>query len=384
MAKPTLLVQGMHGMGDSLHQRAVVRQLMKDNDIYLETSWPSIYHDLDIKLVKKAVALRTQTKNAARESENAKFSAPPASTTRAIRPRYAGSQVLSTKSKTVLEAMCLTCGVDFASADYSLYVPEAWGVEWRKSSAYAQWRESGKPLMVYRPLIMRTEWRGSGARNADPISYAKMLASIRDEFFVISVADLVPSREFIVGPKFEADVQFHEGQLTFETLATLFKDANVIFTSSGFAAILGPAVGTPVINIVGGYEHAGAHDTGNKFAPMFSVGPEPGCSCWSSACRQQCVKSFDTDKAIPKLRAFMERFSWWRPDLNAMPRDWALMHVLDGDPSVQAPPARLIGAPALPPDHDPNMPIANSRHPHHSLWLQMHRSTARKNAGPRA
>lgn len=381
-SKPRLLIQGMHGMGDSLHQRAVVRQLSKDNEVWLETSWPSIYYDLDVKLLKKSVALRTQTKNSARPSENEKFSPSPGSFERSIRPRYVGQQVLSCASKTVLEAMCLSVGADYETADYRMPVPEVWGEVWRKSSAYAQWRESGKPLMIYRPLVMRTEWRGSGARNADPECYAKLLASVRDAFFVISVADLEPQREWIVGPKFEADVQFHEGQLTFETLAYLFADADVIYTASGFAAILGPAVGTPVINVIGGYEHKGTHGSGKRFAPMIEFGPTPGCSCWSSACRQPCNKTFDTDAAITELQEWLMVVPGWVNLIPSEPRPWTEMHGL-ADGGYIPPPATPFRAPP-PPDADPDMLISNSRHPHHALWLSMTRSAARKNAGPRA
>lgn len=379
-----LLVQGMHGMGDSLHQRAVVRQFLDQGyDVWLETSWPQIYHDLPVHCVKKSVALRTQQKNAA--LENDRYETPPTSFEKTIRVRYGGGQVLSSASKTVLEAMCMSTGTDYGTADFSFPVPEAWLAEWRKSSAYTLWKESGKPLLVYRPLVSRTEWRGSTARNADPENYARLFALLRDEFFVISVADLVPQREWIVGPVLQADVTFHEGQLAFPALAALFKDADLVYTSSGFAAILGPAVGTPTVNIVGGYEHASAHDSGKQLVAMISIGPEPGCKCWSSTCRQPCTKTFDVDAAISRVRDWAKGLF---PEFGPQRRSWQDMHVMqDSDMPTQnlqrRPPATVIGK-GPPEVVEADLPVTSSRHPHHALYLAMTRSAARKNAGPRA
>jgi hypothetical protein len=54
----------MHGMGDNLHQRAIVRRLMEQDVVYLDTPWPSVYHDLvgpRLHLVRPAATtLRTR------------------------------------------------------------------------------------------------------------------------------------------------------------------------------------------------------------------------------------------------------------------------------------------------------------------------------------
>src|SRR3546814_1267307 len=67
----SIYVQGMHGLGDNLHQRAILRHLMQSHEVWLETPWPCIYHDLvgdRLKLVSKGSRLRTQAKNERRES----------------------------------------------------------------------------------------------------------------------------------------------------------------------------------------------------------------------------------------------------------------------------------------------------------------------------
>ncbi len=303
MLKPSLLVQGMHGLGDNLHQRAVIRQLMATHDVSLETSWASLYHDLTVdglKLVRRPVNLRTQSKNANREAKL--FIARP-QTDAIMRVSYHGANVMKTASKTVLEAMCDVTGTSYATADYSLPIPQRWLDD---AEVYLKgWRASGKPLLVYRPLVARHEWRGSVARNADPASYAQLFATIRDEFYVISVADLMPAVEWIVGPVLRADLALHSGELTFEAMAAMFSLADLVFTSSGFAAILGPAVGTPVVSVIGGYENLACHSSGEKFVPMLTLGPVKECNCWTSACRILCNKAVDLPAARPRLREFV-------------------------------------------------------------------------------
>lgn len=304
--KPLLHVQGMHGLGDNLHQRAVLRQLMTEHRVVLETSWASVYHDLlgdDLKVVRKPSGLRTQTKNAARESDLFTPMTLPAA--KRLRVSYGAQQIMATQSKTILEAMCNATGTSYAQADYSLPVPEAWDKQIMGLPFVGTWLVSGKPLLVYRPLVARPEWRGSVARNADPASYATILQWFRDEFFVVSVADLAPTQEWIVGPQLRADATFHKGELSFEQLAALFSLADLVYTSSGFAAILAPAVGTACLSIVGGYELPGCHDSAKRFAPYLAIGPDTPCSCWTSTCQRLCIKRIEMLKACGEVRQFL-------------------------------------------------------------------------------
>lgn len=302
--KPQLYIQGMHGLGDNLHQRAIIRQLMQTYAITLETSWPSVYHDLDIKFASRRVALRTQQKNSEREA--GKFSAMRHGPgMRSMRIAYGGAQVLGSPSKTILEVMCNVTGTSFNTADYRLPIPQAWKNEAAKIIGPLPLEGVTKPWMVYRPLVVRPEWRGSAQRNADAASYAELFSRIRDDFFVISVADLEDGKEWIIGPDAKPDLTFHRGELHFEALAALFAAADLVFTSSGFAAILAPAVGTPCISIGGGYEDPRCHESGAKFAPFLSIGPMAPCSCWTSACRKVCDKKINMLTAIPEIEQFV-------------------------------------------------------------------------------
>lgn len=371
MAEPrSLIVQGMHGMGDCLHQRAVIRQLIASgywsDGIWLETSWPSIYHDFrDLKFLRRPVALRTQTKNATREM--AKFTHEHPRNALTMRVMYHGNNVMKTESGTVLEAMCHVTGANYAEADYSLPVPAEWLDDPIVADIRTRARLSGKPLLVYRPLVARPEWRGSMGRNAKDTCYVHLFAFLRDHFFVVSVADLEPGKEWIVGPQLRADATLHKGELTFEALAGLYRAAALVWCSSGFSAILGPAVGTPTISIVGGYETTGAHDSGKRHAPFLSIGPKKECMCWSSGCNQQCDRQIDMSAAVGRLHKFIHgRFA-----IKLFPRVRGPEEMFDPAPVAK----QAAPFPPLPPTNSQN----------YALLLQMQRQRIRDaNRGDKA
>ncbi len=268
-----------------------------------------MYHDLmadGLHVARRPVGLRTQTKNAARESEAAKFSPRHPFLRAGMRISYNGQQVLASPSKTILEVMCNVTGTSFAEADYRLPIPNDWHALLFEILNRAGLPGSAeKPWMFYRPLVARPEWRGSMARNADPGAYHELYRSIRDQFFVVSVADLGGGVEQIVGPDAKADLSFHEGELVVEAIAALAKQSALVFTSSGFSAILGPAVGTPTISVVGCYEDPRCHDSGAKFSPYLSIGPESPKACWTSACRGPCHKTLNMEVAKASIVGFI-------------------------------------------------------------------------------
>ncbi len=307
MTKTPLIVQGHLGLGDNVHQRGMLRELMKTHEVWLETCWASLYHDLideGLHLLRRPVRLRTQNKNVLRPSEIALFnksSKPVPHGARRVRLSYHGNSVEHTGSGTILEAMSRTAGVSYEAAlGYDLPVPE----EWYHGLGVYNLPTDERPVLIYRPLVVRPEWPGNAVRNADAVSYARLFATIRAGFFVISVADLELRREWITGPLLNnADLTFHRGELSFEALAALFSYADLIYTSSGFGAVLGPAVGTPVVSVIGGYEKPQWHNTKSNL--YCGVGPQKTCVCATSACRRNCPKVMDIPAAQEKIASFV-------------------------------------------------------------------------------
>lgn len=287
-----LYIAGMHGLGDNLHQRGVLRQL--PGDIWLETSWPAVYHDMPrVHCIAKGTSLRTQLKNAARQAD--RFEQAPKTDAR-MRIWYTPHHVRSCGS--VLAAMCSGAGVDHDAADFRLPVPQGWVDQARELVG-----SPDKPILVYRPLVERTEWGGCAARNPDSGAYLALFEGIRDRFHVVSVADLVPGVEWMVSEPIEADAEFHAGELHFEALAGLFSIASLVWASPGFAVPLAQAVGAPVVCIFGGYESSRSFSSGARYSRYLGIDPIRPCECFQH--RHACRKEIDVQAAHRRIEDFL-------------------------------------------------------------------------------
>lgn len=293
-------VAGMHGLGDNLHQRAVIRQLMQKREVWLETSWPCVYHDLvgpQLHLVHKVSPVKVYRDNAQREI--ARFTtAPVPADAWPTKITYLPADVRSTGS--VLGAMCKQTHTDVTQADFRLPIAPAWAAS--AQSWIDRWNPT-KPILLYRPLVERRWWGGCERRNPDHAAYSALLREIRDRYFVVSVASLDPADEWIVGERIDADVELHAGELDFETLAALTARAALVYTSPGFAVILAQAVGTPSVVVFGGYEHSASFSAGARFAPYLGIDTLTPCDCFSH--HHGCDKRIDMGAAVERLRAFV-------------------------------------------------------------------------------
>lgn len=287
-----IYLQGMHGLGDNLHQRAIVRELSRSREVWLETSWPQVYHDMPVHCIAKGTTLRTQLKNVVRSRS---LFATSRRASQSIRVWYTPQQVRARGS--VLAAMCAAVGVDHETADFRMPVPADWVAQAR------QFVDTDRPILVYRPLVERTEWGGCAARNPDRGAYARLFAGIRERYHVVSIADLVPGVEWISGEPIEADQTFHAGELCFEALAGLFSIAALVWASPGFAVPLSQAVGTPVIAIFGGYESSRSFSSGARFSPYLGVDTMAPCECFSH--HHACDKRIDEESAAKRIWEFI-------------------------------------------------------------------------------
>lgn len=297
MHLPAIYVEGMHGLGDNLHQRAIVKALSKDRQVWLETPWPCLYHDMpEIRLVGKGSKLRTQAKNAIREGDRFTAEPVPASAAR-IQVRYPPDAVR--KHGSVLAAMSAQCGV--SPGDFRLPVPQDWVS--RASILTRQW-DPEMPLMIFRPLVERKEWGGCRNRNPDQTAYRKLFEAIRERYFVVSIADLEESQEWLAGPEIGADVALHRGELDIEVLAGLVSLSSLVFSSPGFAVILAQALGIASVAVFGGYEQSASFAAGAAYAPYLGLDPVRPCNCFSHT--HSCDKRMDLTKATQRLLEFVD------------------------------------------------------------------------------
>lgn len=299
-----IMIEGMHGLGDNLHQRGLLKQLLAmGHEVHLASSWIAPYHDLiddlGLKVFKRPTTLRTQTKNAYREEH--KFSTAPQKPDKVLRISYSGEQVRAHKS--VLGAMCASIGVDYTRVDFRMPVPDAW-----KQAALAKITAANnntipdKPILFYRPLVARTEWTGCGARNPDQSVYAELLKHNFSDYFIVSIADLVPGKEWLVGTPIRDNIRFHSGELNFEELAGLMALSDVAYTSPGFAVPLAQAISTPVVCIFGGYERSYSFSGGARFSHYLGIDPIKPCDCFAH--NHKCDKRIDIPRAHRAIVAF--------------------------------------------------------------------------------
>ena len=292
LKKQVFYVQGMQGLGDNLHQRAIVRELMDKGEVFLQTPWPSVYYDFDgIKLLPPVTQLRTQAKNANRE--RSKYTSQKPNGVKPTKVWYSHDEVRQFGS--FLGAMCAGFGVK--NRDFSYPISPEMS---KKAHKFLTKIGCDKPLLVYRPLVERTEWVGSSARNPDAKAYYELIKAIKDQYFVLSVADLQHNIEWAVSKDINADYEAHKGELEFEMLAALMSMASLVFCSPGFALILAQAVKSPLVAVFGGHESARLYDHENKTDLLIS--PKNPCECFSKT--HPCDKRIDLDYWMPKLKEF--------------------------------------------------------------------------------
>jgi len=296
----TIIFHGMHGIGDSLHERAIVRELMRAHEVWLKTSFPQLYWDLvpALHLLPLASPIAWMAKNEARCADLYTTERPPAGA-RVIRCAYLWPEA---KSSSVLAAMSKRCGV--ALGDFRLPIAPAWQ---RKADALIA-SLPDRPLLVTRPLLTisdRQNWgsaKAKLARNPDPVAYAELFAGIRERYFVISIADAMPAREKVLLP-IDADLEFHSGELALETVAALTARAALVYCSPCFLTVLAQAVETPQVCVFGGFEGANSFAAGARYSPWLPIEPEHPCACWDWSCRHD--KTIDIAAAAAQIEHFI-------------------------------------------------------------------------------
>lgn len=170
----TLYIEGMHGLGDNLHQRAILKELSKNNQIYLETSWPQVYWDLEnINFISKGTNLRTQLKN--QSLQESLYFDQDIVCDKHLKIFYKPDQVR--RNKSVLLAMIESAHC--INQDFSFRPKRDW-----VSKARALF-QTAKPILIYRPLVVRKEWGGCNARNPDLNAYKTLFDEISKNFFLL-------------------------------------------------------------------------------------------------------------------------------------------------------------------------------------------------------
>jgi hypothetical protein len=184
----------MWGLGDNVYQRPFVRAAAAQYQVWLDTPWPEIYADIEIKFVRVPRRLRTQMKNVMRQLPGRWSSLPPGKRITQITLGYANLAVQPIIE--CMETQWSTLNVNFDPALFDL--PDM-GPSPIKSE---------RPIAVVRVVTVRREWRNM-ARNPRFEYVNALAAELMSSHHVIAIADLAANEETQVGELPPAHQYFH-------------------------------------------------------------------------------------------------------------------------------------------------------------------------------
>ena len=261
-------------MGDCIYSRPFVRAAAAQYDVHLETPWPELYADLDIKFVRGSRKLRTQQKNMARQSGDLWSNSVPL---RQIQIGYPAIDWISIIAALEQKWSRLKVGFDPAFFDLPNMGQSPIG--------------SDKPIAVIRPVTVRSEWRNE-ARNPWPEYVNAVAAELMATHTVVAVADLAPGEEWLVGELPPAHHHLIHGELTVRELLALVRDADIVIGGVGWIVPAGLALKVKTFVVLGGH---GGHNAPAKITDprvdLSRIGfatPEKFCRCTNM--RHACDK----------------------------------------------------------------------------------------------
>jgi len=285
-----ILVRGLWGLGDNIFQRPFVRAAARDYELHLETPWPELYAELDIKFVRGGRRLRTQQKNMARQPPQRWMRSAPVPM-REIKVSY-GRDISTTSIVKALEHRWARLNVGFDPALFDL-------PDMGPSPVVSEW-----PIAVIRPVTVRTEWRNE-ARNPQPEYVAAIAAELMATHTVVAVADLLPGEEWTVGEPPTAHRYFVHGELSVRELLALVREADIVIGGVGWIVPAALALKTKAFVVLGGH---GGHNAPEKITDprldLSRIGfatPEKFCRCTNM--QHTCDK-----RIVDPLGQF---YRWW-------------------------------------------------------------------------
>jgi len=235
----------MYGLGDNVYARPFMRAAASQFDLWLDTPWPELYEDLDIRFVRGHRKLRTQTDNIALQSED-RWSRPPLST-REVILNY-GNIAASSIIRSLESRWSAKLRVKFDPALFDL-------PDMGPSPVV-----SDRPIAVIRPVTVRSEWLNP-ARNPKPEYVNALAAELMATHTVVAVASLAVNQEWLVGNLPPAHQHFIFGELKVRELLALVRDADIVVGGVGWIVPAALALKMRTFIVLGGH---GGHNAPEK------------------------------------------------------------------------------------------------------------------------
>jgi len=109
-----------------------------------------------------------------------------------------------------------------------------------------------KKTIIVRPCTVRAEWPAS-SRNCDPAYLCQAVDALKDEFHIISIADLEDGKEWIDGDEPFAHEKYHAGELSLADILALLESSAGAIGSVGWLLPASMAYNLPMLCIFGGW-----------------------------------------------------------------------------------------------------------------------------------
>lgn len=287
----SLYFDGMHGIGDNIIQRAFIKSLvLKGHQVWLKTPLPELYAGIPhLYFVRSDTQLRTQRKNELRSVEFWR-NEPPLPKQRL----FYGNFHLSRGG--IFKAMEEQFGTKPVMMDLpSMPAPKLLLPE-------------DKQIAVIRPTTERTEWHNA---SRGPLNkYIDQVARILSDkgFYVVSVADTEPEKEWVPDMEPFADLKLNHGELTLLEMLGLIERSSICVTGPGVAMLAAIAYRRPILCIQGGCggsnHHSKITDPGcMDLSDSLFIYPDNYCMCQEM--KHNCDKTISDLES--KVMPFIER-----------------------------------------------------------------------------
>lgn len=287
-----LYFDGMHGIGDNITQRCFIKALVrKGHEVWLKTPLPELYSGIpNLHFVRANSPLRTQRKNENRSSVT--FEIEPHGL-QAHRLFYGNYHL---QHGGIFKAMEQQFGTEPDLMDLPHF------------PAPGILLPHDKPIALIRPTTERAEWHNAsrGPLNEHIDQVARTLAD--EGFYVVSVADIEPDKEWIPDVEPFAHLRLHHGELTISEMLALVERSAIIVTGPCVIMCAAIAYHRPMICIQGGCGGSNHHSKVTDphradLSESLFIYPDNYCMCQEM--KHNCDKTIS--KLAEKVAPFIER-----------------------------------------------------------------------------
>lgn len=255
----------MQGLGDTLYLRPFIKYLAQHHRLYIETSWPELFTDIDVFCVRPDnLKLRTQNKNI---SKNEKYYTKHIPKDIVKEHVHYGPNI---QTSNILTELNRRIGIPTRYITMDLDVVQKMNFN------------KDKPVVVVRPVTERAEWRNI-ARNPIPEYIEQMTQQLMETHYVISIADLEYNQEWPLQKRMFAHRAYHYGELSGLEVLQYMKSADLLLGGPGFIVPAGIATGVKTVIVCGGqggYNHPKVISNPYQESPnMHYITPDSFCMC---------------------------------------------------------------------------------------------------------